>query len=169
MFRSTRKLDRNRLPRFNMPLELGLFLGAKWFGAKEQKKKICLILDEERYRFQKFCSDIAGQDIRSHSSDPVELIIRVRDWLSIAPGRQRVLMPGGEAIAARFASFLRELPSICRDQQLNHTRLAYSDYLFIISRWQENNPLMPVSDRRRLRSPRSRRRRVARRRPRPRY
>ena len=27
------------LPRFNMPLELGIFLGAKKFGVKEQKKK----------------------------------------------------------------------------------------------------------------------------------
>lgn len=33
------------LPRFNMPLELGL------------------ILDRARYRYQQFCSDIAGQDI----------------------------------------------------------------------------------------------------------
>ncbi len=35
----------NRLPRFNMPLELGLFLGARNFGAQEQRRKACLILD----------------------------------------------------------------------------------------------------------------------------
>ena len=29
----------NRLPRFNMPLELGLFLGAKHFGDRLQRKK----------------------------------------------------------------------------------------------------------------------------------
>jgi hypothetical protein len=33
------------LPRFNMPLELGLFLGAKRFGHGQQKSKACLILD----------------------------------------------------------------------------------------------------------------------------
>jgi hypothetical protein len=42
------------LPRFNMPLELGLFLGAKRYGNKRQKSKSCKILDADRYRFQKF-------------------------------------------------------------------------------------------------------------------
>jgi hypothetical protein len=40
----------NRLPRFNMPLELGVFLGARRFGATAQRKKTCLILDRDRYR-----------------------------------------------------------------------------------------------------------------------
>lgn len=39
------------LPRFNMPLELGLFLGATRFGEGEQEDKRCLILDRERYRY----------------------------------------------------------------------------------------------------------------------
>ncbi|MEA2337939.1 MAG: hypothetical protein QOE82_1946 [Thermoanaerobaculia bacterium] len=51
------------LPRFNMPLELGLFIGAKRFGRAEQKTKTCLILDIERYRYQKFISDIAGRTL----------------------------------------------------------------------------------------------------------
>jgi hypothetical protein len=34
-----------KLPRFNMPLELGLFLGAKAFGSDKQQQKRCLILD----------------------------------------------------------------------------------------------------------------------------
>jgi hypothetical protein len=51
------------LPRFNMPLELGLFLGARRFGSRIDKLKACLILDRARYRYQQFCSDIAGQDI----------------------------------------------------------------------------------------------------------
>jgi hypothetical protein len=37
------------LPRFNMPLELGMFLGAKRFGPSKHKSKTCLILDVERY------------------------------------------------------------------------------------------------------------------------
>src|SRR2546428_11884421 len=45
------------LARFNMPLELGLFLGAKAFGDATQRRKRCLILDRERYRYQRFCSD----------------------------------------------------------------------------------------------------------------
>ena len=37
----------SHLPRFNMPLELGLFLGAKRFGDKQQTSKRLIILDSE--------------------------------------------------------------------------------------------------------------------------
>ena len=71
---SRTELDKNSgLPRFNMPLELGVFLGAKKFGRNEQKKKNCLILDKEQYRYQQFISDIAGQDIPAHNNDPKEI------------------------------------------------------------------------------------------------
>ena len=43
---SRTELDRiSRLPRFNMPFELGLFLGAKRFGGARQRRKTCLILE----------------------------------------------------------------------------------------------------------------------------
>lgn len=60
----------SNLPRFNMPLELGIFLGAKKLGTKIQREKSCLMLDREAFRYQKFISDIAGQDIRAHSGQP---------------------------------------------------------------------------------------------------
>ncbi len=42
----------NNLPQFNMPSELGLFIGSARFGAaRDQRRKICLVLDRERYRF----------------------------------------------------------------------------------------------------------------------
>ena len=51
-------------PELSVSLELGLFLGAKAFSAEDkQRDKRCLILDVEPYRYQKFISDIAGQDI----------------------------------------------------------------------------------------------------------
>ena len=68
---SRTELSKNtKLPRFNMPLELGLFLGAKTFGPREARAKVCLILDRQKYRYQKFCSDIAGQDIEAHDGKP---------------------------------------------------------------------------------------------------
>src|ERR1700686_3205317 len=69
------------LPRFNMPLELGMFLGAKRFGDALQKRKLCLILDRDTYRYQKYISDIAGQDIRAHKSSEGNAISITRDWL----------------------------------------------------------------------------------------
>ena len=61
--------DINQLPRFNMPLELGLFLGAKRYGNNEQKAKRVLILDVEQHRYQRFISDLAGMDIHGHAGD----------------------------------------------------------------------------------------------------
>jgi len=40
----------SNLPRFNMPLEVGIFLAAKRFDDRVQKQKVCLILDSKRYR-----------------------------------------------------------------------------------------------------------------------
>jgi hypothetical protein len=54
------------LPRFNMPLELGMFIGAARFGGAAHKRKNILILDREQFRYQVFMSDIAGHDIRAH-------------------------------------------------------------------------------------------------------
>ena len=57
-----------------MPLELGLFLGAKRFGGTDQRSKKALVLDREPYRYQTFISDIAGKDIHAHGGDVVALI-----------------------------------------------------------------------------------------------
>ena len=51
---------KSKLPRFNMPLELGVFLGAKRYGSSKQKTKRCLVLDRERYRYQSYISDLGG-------------------------------------------------------------------------------------------------------------
>jgi hypothetical protein len=71
---SMTKLNDAGLPRFNMPFELGLFIGAKKLGAQEQQQKKCIILDCEPYRYQQFISDIAGHDIHAHG-DKVDVLI----------------------------------------------------------------------------------------------
>lgn len=72
----------NDLPRFNMPFELGLFLGGRRYGPRPQRDKHCLVLEAERYRYQNFLSEIAGQDIRSHDNEPAKPVGAVRDWLA---------------------------------------------------------------------------------------
>jgi len=121
------------LPRFNMPLELGVFLGARRFGDPSQKKKTCLILDTEPYRYQQFISDISGHDIRAHSGNPETAITLVRNWLSSASGRKTI--PGGREIARRFALFCQELPSMCRGLRIDEDELTYNDYANFISAW----------------------------------
>lgn len=123
----------NSLPRFNMPLELGLFLGARQYGDDDQKKKSILILDTERFRYQKFVSDIAGQDIRAHQGDERALIRHIRDWLNDASRRKTI--PGGTAIAQRYRQFLGDLPSMCAEAQLTPEELTFNDYCVFVSEW----------------------------------
>jgi hypothetical protein len=109
-----------------MPLELGVFLGAKRFGVGGQRLKQCIVLERERYRFQKYISDIAGQDIHSHQGNLRNLIIEVAGWLRTQSRDPSV--PGGQRIAAEFASFLREIPAICRRRSLHPDELTFGDY-----------------------------------------
>ena len=131
-------LDRkSRLPRFNMPFELGLFLGAKRFGNRRQKRKSTLILDRERYRFQRYLSDIAGQDIKAHGDKPVLLIRGVRDWLRDAEPRRH--LPSSTVIASRYAKFRRDLPGLCHKLRLDLGEFTYNDYKWVIRLWLGGN------------------------------
>ena len=123
----------SQLPRFNMPLELGIWLGAKRFGDKKQKSKACLILDSEQFRYQKFVSDIAGQDPTPHSDDPLKVVRAIRDWLqSIRTDRR---LPGGDHYASRFKVFLAVRPKLAEAAQLSEASLIYIDRLRLISDW----------------------------------
>jgi hypothetical protein len=131
-----------RLPRFNMPFELGMFLGAKRFGSAKHRSKTCLILDLEQYRYQKFISDIAGQDIATHGGSPDDAIRAIRDWLSAATPKS-VKIPGGAAIARRFSTFRNELPATCERLQLNVAELTFNDYVLQVEEWLKINAQAP--------------------------
>lgn len=78
----SRYRDKDDLPRFNMSYELGLDIGCCEYGGKRSKEKKVLILESEKYHYQKVLSDIAGQDICSHNDDPRTLVKQVRNWFS---------------------------------------------------------------------------------------
>jgi hypothetical protein len=126
------------LPRFNMPLELGLFLGCKRFGPSNQQKKRCLILDREGYRYRNFISDIAGHNIRSHNADPALAIREIRDWLQAAT-RRNTLLPGGGEVFEQYGRFSRDLPNICRSLRLEPERLTFLDFSGTVARWLQIN------------------------------
>lgn len=127
------------LPRFNMPLELGLFLGAMKLGTPTQRAKDCLIFDRERYRFQTFISDIAGQDVEAHGDDPRTAIKGTRDWLNAAPETSEVNLPGGALIADRYDEFVRQLPELCEAVDLWPGDLTFNDLVFLVSGWLQEN------------------------------
>lgn len=78
----SRPMKKDELPRFNMPYELGLDLGACEYGGKRLKTKRTLILETRRFHYQQVLSDIAGQDIENHNDDPKTLITKIRNWIS---------------------------------------------------------------------------------------
>ncbi len=70
------------LPRFNVPYELGLDIGCFEYGGAKLKRKVILILETEKFHYQKVLSDIAGQDIQDHNDEPKKVIQKVRHWLA---------------------------------------------------------------------------------------
>ncbi|MCY3552749.1 MAG: hypothetical protein OXH39_20010 [Candidatus Poribacteria bacterium] len=128
-----------RLPRFNMPLELGIFFGAKRFGGRKQKKKKCLVMDRELHRHQKFISDIAGQDVPAHNDSSEKVVRIVRDWLSTASGRRTI--PGGSIIWRRYQSFLNDLPQVAQELRLEVEDLEdFNNYILVVAGWLSLHP-----------------------------
>ena len=119
------------LPRFNMPFELGLFLGACAFENKQQRSKRCLILDKERYRYRNFLSDIAGQDIHAHARDPRLVIREVRNFLRANSGGRH--LPSGTVIEGNFAQFKAAIPAICARLELDPDALSFVDFSYLVA------------------------------------
>lgn len=119
-----------------MPFELGLFLGATKLGSDRHRKKGVLILDREKYRYQTFLSDIAGQDIREHQDDPQVLIGSVRDWLNTRTNNHEVL-PGQAALVEKYEQFLKDLPKMLKELELRQTEISFVDWSKLIGIWLE--------------------------------
>jgi hypothetical protein len=126
-----------QLPRFNMPLELGLFLGCKRYGERSQQKKVALILDSEPHRYQIFISDIAGQDIHSHNNDVRTAIRELRTWLATESRRKR--LPGGQDIFNRYQRFQAVLPSLCEELRLAPEEVTFKDLRQMAADWLSLN------------------------------
>lgn len=118
------------LPRFNMPIELGIAIGAKHLGRKKLRDHCILVLDgaetKNRYRYQKFASDLAGLDIKTHANNVAQAISAVRDFL--APHSSEPL-PGARAIERALADFKRALPELARAAGQDTDELQFVDLL----------------------------------------
>ena len=125
------------LPRFNMPLELGLLLGCKRFGLPHQSKKRTLILDRDQYRYRTFISDISGQDIRAHGGDPDRAIREIRDRLRAAS--KRTTLPGGAEVIRHYHKFQKALPGLCSVLALEPERLTFLDLSEMIADWLQTD------------------------------
>ncbi|CAH8204628.1 hypothetical protein [Vibrio aestuarianus] len=127
----------NNLPRFNMPLELGLFLGCKRFASGRSKEKICIIFDKEKFRYQQFIFDISGQDIKSHNGKPEDLIKGLRNVFNT---NSDSALSGAKTIFDEYEKYQAAKP-IIKDGLGLHAddELTYSDQVKIIQQWIKIN------------------------------
>ena len=101
-------LNAGDLFRLNMPFELGIDLGARFFGQGELNSKRCLVLEAEPYRYKAALSDLSGSDIAHHGNEPAKVVVVVRNWLR---NTCKVAAPGPTLIWDSFNYFMADLHS----------------------------------------------------------
>jgi hypothetical protein len=130
------------LPRFNMPFECGLALGAIRFGNILQKRDFLLLVGEP-FQDKRTLSDLAGQDSKAHQNDPKLALNAVRAFLS-AKKNSADRTRGAEAIWKRYLLFKSELPRLGEDIELAVNEIESFDYLpdwiNVVALWQAKLP-----------------------------
>jgi hypothetical protein len=118
------------MPRFNMPLELGISMGARRFGGPRQRIRRLLILDADGHRYDKSTSDISGQDNASHAGKADQAIKAVRDWLADNRGGNAAPLPGGTALASDYVKVRGSIDAIVAADRLDAWQnMTHVDYL----------------------------------------
>lgn len=92
------------------------------------------MLEKERYSYQKYVSDISGQDIVAHEGKEHLLIKKVRNWLSNNTKRNLI---GGKAVYSEYQEFLGWLPDRCKELRLEVNDLIYSEYFNLVYEFSE--------------------------------
>jgi len=127
------ELNDKDLPRFNMPFELGLFLGCKRYGGILHRNKACLVLEQVKYLSKEYLSDLAGADVEAHKGDPFEAITTVRNFLNKSSARTSI--PTAQSMRKRYRAFCEDLPTILADQELDEDDLDFYDLSNVITEW----------------------------------
>lgn len=149
------------LPRFNMPLELGLALGARRFGSDEQKKKRLLIMVGKPFDMPKYMSDLAGNDPKSHEAKASEVVRIVRDFLRMTP--DGAVLPGAVHLNELLLDFKRVLPDLARRAKLDMKEIdplhGFRDFMYVLRAFVAVTAIVPQpsiarSARRKRKSPR---------------
>jgi len=135
-----KSIKSGELARFNMPFELGLDLGTREIGTGLLKKKKCLILDIERYRYQAALSDISGSDIASYGKrNQIEKIIEtIRDWFTTV---LHPIQPSSSKLYLEYTEFISDLQIELEQLSFNKDdikKLTNSEYIHYAKKWISN-------------------------------
>ncbi|HBJ83064.1 MAG TPA: hypothetical protein DDZ88_04155 [Verrucomicrobiales bacterium] len=143
---------KNEIARMNMPYELGLDLGASWYGASPLNSKILLVLERKRGSVEKALSDHAGFDLRTHEGK-VDLLLReVRahfySHLSSQHGGIRTDFPTHDELLAEWPLFLtwiqkRPGGTLRSESEIQHMEVA--EFKDKVRQWLEAQKEPPQS------------------------
>lgn len=134
------ELSKEALPRFNMPFELGLAMGAKCFGSPRQQRSNALILVRKDYILNAYLSDLGGNDPASHNGEPLQLMAAVTRFLHASPTGK--VLAGPKSVFVRFTRFKDGLPTMAaaleRDEHEIHPFRDYRVYLAVLNEFLRN-------------------------------
>jgi hypothetical protein len=130
---------RNDFFRLNMAFELGIDFGCKSLHDDHRSKKF-LILDKEKYVYQKSLSDMSGFDITHHNNDPFKLIEIVRNWFVNEENLQQVPSPHQiwNQFNSEFTSYFHENKSALGYSIDDIYSLPTREYISTIEDWIAN-------------------------------
>ena len=121
------ELGVDALPRFNMPFELGLAIGAKYFGGPKLRRNSALIMVRKDYILNAYLSDLGGNDPVAHNDNPHEVIRAVTRYLHTSP--QGKVLRGAQSTIARFERFKETLPTMAAALERAHSEVdPFKDY-----------------------------------------
>ena len=127
------------LPRFNMPFELGVMMGARRFGAGRQKAKRACIMVAENFVLPAYLSDLAGNDPMPHGGDQRAVIRIVRDALHCDP--TGTVLPGATHIGDLLDEFRKDLPKLAAAARLTldevHPYRGYRNFMGMLRTFRD--------------------------------
>lgn len=130
--------EEEELYRLNMAFELGIDFGCRSFASGDAKSKKLLILEKERYRYQKALSDLSGSDIRNHDNEPESLVHQVRNWFRETTSGSA---PSGTVIWEHFNEFMADFYQRREKQGYKDKDLQLmptGEYIDFIQEWLED-------------------------------
>jgi hypothetical protein len=100
-----------------------------------------LILEGERYQYQRFISDLAGVDPAAHLNQPEEAVGAVRKFLSAH--RTGTNVPGKNRILGLYHDFTGELPGLLQAVNQDRESITFAEFRDYVRRYVAQQDAAP--------------------------
>ena len=129
--------------RMNMPFEIGVDLGCRLYhNDLIYRKKRSLLLESEKYAYQKAISDLSNSDVKCHKGEPEEIVFQIRNWFSELGHHE---IPIGSLIWDEFNVFYSKLAIIGDEVKLKQKdidNMTITEMIDKMKTWVINKKLM---------------------------